>query len=122
MKILIVGAGGVGGYICAKLIECDKDVTLLATEKTKNIIQKNGLKVIDVDKEITVKPKLNLEGKYDIVFITTKYYDLDEVIDEIKPFINNDTLIVPILNGIKHFEKLKIKCQSIKILYLHFIQ
>jgi len=107
MKILIVGAGGVGGYLCAKLIECEKDVTLLATEKTKNIIQKNGLKVIDVDKEIIVKPKLNPEGKYDIVFITTKYYDLDEVIEEIKPFINNDTLIVPILNGIKHFEKLE---------------
>jgi len=107
MKILIVGSGGVGGYLCAKLIECAKDVTLLTTEKTKNIIQTKGLKVIDVDKEIIVKPKLNLEGIYDVVFITTKYYDLDEVTKEIKPFINKDTLIVPILHGIKHFEKLE---------------
>jgi 2-dehydropantoate 2-reductase len=107
MKILIVGAGGVGGYLYAKLIECKKDVTLLVTEKTKNIIQKNGLKVIDVDKEIIVKPNLNPIGKYDIVFITTKYYDLDDVNEEIKPFINSNTLIVPILNGIKHLEKLE---------------
>jgi 2-dehydropantoate 2-reductase len=115
MKILIVGAGGVGGYLCAKLIECGRDVTLLATKKTKNIIQKNGLKVIDVDREIIIKPNLNPKGKYDIVFITTKYYDLDDVIEDIKPFINSDTLIVPILNGIKHFEKLeKLNAKVIK--------
>ena len=107
MKILIVGAGGVGGYLAGKLLECKKDVTLLATPKTRKIIQKNGLKIIDVDKEFTVHPILELSGIYDVVFLTTKYYDLDDVIDEIKPFINKNTVVVPILNGIAHFEKLK---------------
>jgi 2-dehydropantoate 2-reductase len=107
MKILIVGAGGVGGYLAGKLLECKKNVTLLATPKTEEIIKTNGLKIIDVDREFTVYPKLELSGIYDVVFITTKYYDLDSVIEEIKPYINKNTVVVPVLNGIAHFEKLK---------------
>ncbi|GAB6073801.1 ketopantoate reductase family protein [Nautilia lithotrophica] len=107
MKILIVGAGGVGGYLAGKLLECGKNVSVMLTPETKEIVRKNGLKIIDVDKEFVVYPNLEIEGIYDIVFVTTKYYHLDEVIEKIKPYINKNSIIVPVLNGVAHFEKFK---------------
>jgi len=105
MRVLIVGTGGVGGYLAYKLIKCGIDVTIKARGSHLKAIEQNGLKVIDVDKEDKVHPKTNLQGIYDIVFITTKSYHLDSAIHEIKPFINENSIVVPILNGIGHFEK-----------------
>ncbi|WP_456480417.1 ketopantoate reductase family protein [Nautilia sp.] len=107
MRILIAGAGGVGGYLAGKLIRCKKEVGLMLTPKTEEIVRKNGLKIIDVDEEFTVYPDLEIKGVYDVVFVTTKYYHLDDVIEKIKPFINENSVVVPILNGVAHFEKFK---------------
>jgi len=107
MRILIVGAGGVGGYLAGKLLQCKKDVSLMLTPKTEEIVKNNGLKIIDVENEFTVHPNLNIKGVYDVVFVTTKYYHLDEVIEKIEPFIDKNSIIVPILNGVAHFEKFK---------------
>jgi len=107
MRILVVGPGGVGGYLAYKLIKCGYNVDVLATEKTNEVIKKNGLKVIDVDKEDVVFPNVGVDGIYDVIFITTKSYNLDEVLKKIKGHYNKHTRIVPILNGIGHFEKFK---------------
>lgn len=107
MKILIVGVGGVGGYLAYKLIKCGYDIDVFATSKTNEMIRKNGLKVIDVDKEDTVFPNVGIKGVYDVIFITTKAYHLDKVLEEIKGHYNIHTRIVPVLNGIGHFEKFK---------------
>ena len=107
MRILVVGAGGVGGYLAGKLIKRGKNVTLTATPQSMETIKQNGLKIIDVDEEFTVYPDVEISGVYDVVFITAKYYALDEVIEKIKPYIDKNTLIVPVLNGIAHLEKLK---------------
>jgi 2-dehydropantoate 2-reductase len=107
MRILIAGAGGVGGYLAGKLTECKKDVSLMLTEKTYGVVKKRGLKIIDDQREFTVYPNIDAEGIYDVVFITTKYYNLDEVIELIKPHINEKSIVIPILNGVAHFEKFK---------------
>ncbi len=107
MRILIVGSGGVGGYLAYKLIECGKDVTLKTTSKTKKFIDKNGLTVIDVDKEYKIYPNTSLMGVYDVVFVTTKSYHLDEVIKDLQKIVTKESIVVPILNGIGHFEKFK---------------
>ncbi len=107
MKVAVVGVGGVGGYLAYKLIKCGVDVDILATKKTNEVIKKEGLKVIDVDKEEVVFPKVGLRGVYDVIFVTTKSYHLDEVLKEIKGHYNKNTRIVPILNGVEHFEKFK---------------
>ncbi len=115
MRILIAGAGGVGGYLAGKLAECKKDVSLMLTEKTYGVIKNQGLKIIDDQREFTVYPHIDVEGIYDVVFITTKYYHLDDVIKKIVSHINSDTLIVPILNGVAHFEKFKnLKAKTLK--------
>lgn len=107
MRILIIGAGGVGGYLAYRLIKCNKDVTISATPKTTEKIKKEGLKIIDVDKEETVFPKTVLKGVYDVIFVTTKSYSIDDVLPLIKKHSDKDTRIVPILNGIGHFERFK---------------
>ncbi len=115
MRILVVGVGGVGGYLAYKLIKCGFDVDVFSREKTNEIIKKEGLKVIDVDKEEVIFPNVKIEGVYDVIFVATKSYSLDEVIEEIKGHYNKNTRIVPILNGIGHFEKFeKIDAKIIK--------
>jgi len=108
MRVLIAGSGGVGGYLAGELIRCGRDVTLLTTPKSREKIKKDGLKIIDVDKEYTVYPKLDLNGVYDVVFVTTKYYSLEDVIEMLKPHVNAQTAVVPILNGISHIEKFSV--------------
>ena len=69
MRVLIVGVGGVGGYLAYSLIKCGFEVDVFATEKTNEKIKKEGLKVIDVDKEEVVYPSVKIEGIYDVIFI-----------------------------------------------------
>jgi 2-dehydropantoate 2-reductase len=100
MKILVIGPGGVGGYLAYKLKKCGHFVSAIGS---KGVVKK--LKVKDVDKE----EKINLDDLdeyYDIVFVTTKSYHLDYVIEIYKKFLKN-AIVVPILNGIGHFEKFK---------------
>jgi len=115
MRVLVIGVGGVGGYLAYRLIKCGRDVTVLATPKTMEKIKKEGLKVIDVDTKETLHPKTDIEGIYDVIFVTTKSYNLDEIMPVIEKHSSKNTRVVPILNGIGHFEKFKnLKAKVIK--------
>jgi 2-dehydropantoate 2-reductase len=100
VKILIIGAGGVGGYLAYKLKKCGNYVSAV---DSKGKVKK--LRVKDVDKEEEIKLD-KLDKNYDVVFVTTKSYHLDNVIEKYKDFLKN-SVVVPILNGIGHFEKFK---------------
>ncbi len=101
MKILVIGAGGVGGYLAYALKKCGKNVSLLGSRG-----EIKHLKVKDVDKIDEVEFD-KLEGQYDVVFVTTKSYHLDKVIEDLPKFLYQNSVVVPILNGIGHFEKFK---------------
>jgi len=101
MKILVIGPGGVGGYLAYALKKCGKNVSILGS---KGEVKK--LKIKDVEKEEEIEFD-EVSGKYDVIFVTTKSYHLDEVIKILPKFIKEDSIIVPILNGIGHFEKFK---------------
>ena len=105
MKILIVGSGGVGGYLSGKLLKCGKNIHLTSTEKTENIIKKKGLKIIDVNEEFTVYPEIGPKGVYDVAIVTTKSYDLNQVIEKLKPHVDKESVIMPVLNGVGHFSE-----------------
>ncbi|GAX87377.1 2-dehydropantoate 2-reductase [Lebetimonas natsushimae] len=100
MKILVIGPGGVGGYFAYKLKKCGHYVSVIGSKGT---VKK--LKIKDVDKEEEIEFD-DLIDKYDVVFITTKSYHLDNVIKKYKDFLEN-SIVVPILNGIGHFKKFK---------------
>jgi len=108
-KVLIVGAGGVGGYIGARLLQSGKtDVDMLARGDHMRAISKNGLLIHESDgSSFRVNPglydKKSNEGKiYDLVIVTVKYGDLEESLKYILNNISNSTIILPLLNGIAH--------------------
>jgi 2-dehydropantoate 2-reductase len=100
VKILIIGAGGVGGYLAYKLKKCGHFVSAI---DSKGEVKK--LRVKDVNKEEEIELD-SLDKNYDVVFVTTKSYYLDDVVEKYKNFLK-DSIVVPILNGIGHFEKFK---------------
>ncbi len=110
MKFLIVGAGAVGGYFGARLLEKGEDVTFLVRSKRKQQLEQDGLVVESVNGNTVVQPKTVMVGEggiYDVVLIGTKAYHLDQAIEAVKPFTNEKTVIIPMLNGIDHIKKLQ---------------
>ena len=107
MRVLILGAGGVGGYLAGEFARNNIDVTLYATPKTNEFIQKNGLKIKDVDIEYSVCLKTKLSGIYDVIIVAVKSYYLDDILEIIKSHSDKSTTILALLNGVGHFEKFK---------------
>lgn len=110
MKILIVGAGAIGGYFGGRLLEKGEDVTFLVREKRKEQLKKTGLKIDSVNGNAKLIPHLitaNEVGKqYDLILLSTKSYHLTQAINDIRPFVKEDTIILPLLNGVAHLEQL----------------
>lgn len=106
LNILIVGAGGIGGYLGAKLFKNNYDVTLLARGKQYEAIKNNGLKVLEYkEDDFTVFPRVeeNISGEiFDIVFIATKSCDFESACRSIETCIDENTLIIPLSNGVEH--------------------
>ena len=107
MKILILGAGAIGGFFGAHLMKSGANITFLVREKRKNELKKSGINIFSINGELKVNPKLldkNLSGQhFDVIILTNKSYDLIESIREIKPYVNK-AVIIPLLNGMAHYE------------------
>ena len=110
MKVLILGAGGLGGFFGAHLQKTNCDVTFLVREKTKKLVSENGIKILSDFGNFKINPilitKAELKTNYDVVIISCKAYDLDEAIADLKPSQKN-TIIIPLLNGQAHINKLE---------------
>ena len=112
MKILILGAGAVGGYFGARLIESGADVTFLVRKKRSQLLKKQGLKIISPCGDINLKVKTitndEISPVYDVILLTNKSYDMDEILETNFP-IKNSSVIIPLLNGFTHIRKLEKK-------------
>ncbi|MBI3233229.1 MAG: 2-dehydropantoate 2-reductase [Bacteroidetes bacterium] len=116
-KILIVGIGGVGGYIgglLAKQYQEDDliDIYFLARGKHLEEIQKNGLKVIQGESTFISHPKLATDnpsdiGPVDYILLCTKSYDLESTLEQLKPCIVDSSMILPLLNGVDSSNRIK---------------
>lgn len=110
MKLLILGAGGIGGYFGARLVEAGADTTFLVRPRRREQLARDGLVVESPlgDLKVAVRTVLAEEVKpeYDFVLFTCKAYDLDSAMDAIAPAMQGAAAIVPMLNGISHLERL----------------
>lgn len=106
MRIAIVGAGAVGGYIAARMLEDGLDVTLLVREGRKAQLLANGLVVRSPQGDYTGHPKLLVAGEasepFDLVIIACKAYGLQGALTSIRPYVDPRTALLPFLNGFKH--------------------
>ena len=87
MKICIVGAGAIGGYLGFKLIKEGLDVSLVARGAHLEAMKIKGLTIIENEKESVCFPKCSEDmeelGKMDFIFITLKAYSIPGVVKEI---------------------------------------
>ena len=111
MKILIVGAGSTGGYFGARLVQAGRDVTFLVRPPRAAALREAGLQVLSPLGDFRVEPRLvqagAIEHHYDIVLVTVKAFALPAAIDDFAPAVGPDTLVLPVLNGMKHIDDLQ---------------
>jgi 2-dehydropantoate 2-reductase len=114
MRILVVGAGAVGGYFGARLAAAGRDVTFLVRERRAAQLRKIGLVLKSSSGDLTIAPAdLKLisaqelaasKSTYDLILLATKAYALDAAMEDFAPAVGADTAILPVLNGMRHLD------------------
>lgn len=111
MRIAIMAAGGVGGYLGARLVAGGFDVSFIARGSHLGAMKKNGLQLEsalgDLDlKDITVTDNPAEIGPVDIVIFTVKLWDNDTAAEMCKPLISDQTAVITFQNGIESIDTL----------------
>ncbi len=111
MRVVILGAGGVGGYLGARLITGGADVTFLTRDARAAALAAHGLVVKsplgDFSAPVKVIPAgAALEVAPDIVVLACKEPALAEALDTVTPLLGADTRLLPLLNGVRHLDLL----------------
>lgn len=110
MNIVVVGAGGVGGYFGARLAEAGHDVTFLLRTNSYNAVKKNGLSIKSPDGDFSFMPKVAKSteevGLAELIILGTKSWQVEEVAKMLKPIITPATMVLPLQNGANITEKL----------------
>ncbi len=111
MRILIVGAGALGGYFGARLLAAGRDVTFLVRPRTAALLAANGLVVTSPLGDLTLPPPRtvlaqNLNTPYDLILLSCKAHDLEDAMTSFAPAVGPDSSILPLLNGMAHMDAL----------------
>jgi 2-dehydropantoate 2-reductase len=106
MKLLILGAGATGGYFGARLIAAGADVSFLVRPGRAAVLRDKGLAVRspfgDLDLPVKTVQRETLQAEYDLVLVACKAYDLNDALADVAPAIGDRTLVLPLLNGLRH--------------------
>ena len=120
MKVLILGAGAVGGYFGGRLAQAGADVTFLVRPQRAQKLAQAGLVIKSPlgDAQIPVRTVLQeaVRPDYDLVILSCKAYDLDASIASIGGAMGPNTLILPLLNGMAHLARLEQAFGSARVL------
>jgi 2-dehydropantoate 2-reductase len=110
MRILVVGAGAVGGYFGARLIEAGRDVTFLVRARRAEEIKRQGLVIVSPHGDLTLHPETRTSEKistpYDLILLAVKSYALGGAMNDFAAAVGPETTILPVLNGIAHIDLL----------------
>lgn len=120
MRILVLGAGAIGGYYGMHLSEAGADVTFLVRPRRAEILARDGLVVhsrgeVKQRKVSTVLAE-EVRAPCDLVFLTCKAFDLDSAMDAIAPAVGAGTAVLPILNGMAHLDALDARFGADRVL------
>jgi len=110
MKILVVGAGAIGGYFGGRLLAAGREVTFLVRPGRRRRLAENGLVIRSGFGDLTLPdpPAVTageLRGPFDLVLVSCKAYDLEGAIADFAPAVGPDTAILPVVNGMRHLEQ-----------------
>src|ERR1700676_1653045 len=108
MRLLVVGAGSTGGYFGGRLVQAGRDVTFLVRPARSAQPRETGLRIVSPHGDATIHPRLTtadaLEAPYDAVLLTVKGFQLDAALADLAPAIGSETMILPVLNGMRHMD------------------
>ena len=112
MKVVVAGAGAIGGYIGARLAKAGHDVTLFARGPHLQAMQERGLRVLTADGDFEVRPHvtgdLSSIGPTEVAFLGVKAHGLTDLAPRLQPILGPETIVVSTQNGIPwwYFQRL----------------
>ncbi len=121
MRILVVGAGGTGGYFGGRLLEAKQDVTFLVRPRRAAELAASGLQIESPEGSVTLlnPPTVlaeDLRLHFDLVVLSCKAYDLEGAIESFAPAVGPNTAILPLLNGMRHLDVLDARFGPARVL------
>lgn len=111
MRVAIVGAGGVGGYLGVRLEQSGQDVTWLVRGRSLAHLREIGIALRSPLGDVTLGPQHASDspealGRADLVIVTVKLYDLDELAPHLRPLVGPGTAVLPLQNGVEAYAML----------------
>jgi 2-dehydropantoate 2-reductase len=111
MRVLVVGAGAIGGYFGGRMLQAGSDITFLVRPRRAAELAAHGLVIKSPNGDVTLKdPPIvqadTLKDPFDVVLLSCKAYDLDDAMKSFAPAAGPQTSIVPLLNGMHHLDLL----------------
>ena len=123
MRILVLGAGGIGAYYGARIHDAGGDVTFLVRPARAAQLRENGLQVFSPLGDTRFSPKLVTRDElaqspqtFDVIMLSCKAYDLDSAIAAIAPAVGENSAILPLLNGVRHIDTLTARFGEARVL------
>jgi 2-dehydropantoate 2-reductase len=121
MRILVVGAGAIGGYFGGRMLQSGQDVTFLVRPRRAAELAGAGLVIKSPVGDVTLEnpPTVQadkLSEKFDMVLLSCKAFDLEDAIQSFAPAVGPQTSIIPLLNGMLHLDVLDKKFGSGRVL------
>jgi 2-dehydropantoate 2-reductase len=110
MRILIVGAGAVGGYFGGRLLQAGRDVIFLVRSSRAKQLRERGLEIVSPYGDARLTPKSitakEIAEPYDLVLVSVKGFALNAAMEDFAPAVGPRTMILPVLNGMRHMDLL----------------
>ncbi|MGH8782107.1 2-dehydropantoate 2-reductase [Paraburkholderia sp.] len=111
MRVLVVGAGAIGGYFGGRLLQAGHDITFLVRPGRAGELASRGLVIRSPNGDMLLKRPPTvvanaLNETFDVVLLSCKAYDLTDAINSFAPAVGPRTSIIPLLNGMKHLDAL----------------
>ena len=111
MRILVLGAGATGGYFGGRLAEANQDVSFLVRPGRAAMLARTGLEIrsrfgdFHLARPASVFSS-DLREPFDLILLSCKAYDLEDAVNSVKPAVGPQTVILPLLNGMRHLDRL----------------
>ena len=121
MRVLVVGASAIGGYFGGRLLQAGRDVTFLVRARRAAELADAGLIIrsprgnVAIRKPATILAQ-DLRHPFDLIVLSCKAYDLAEAMDSFAGGMGPQSMVLPLLNGMRHLEMLDERFGSSRIL------
>ena len=108
--MLVVGAGSTGGYFGGRLAQAGRNVTFLVRAARARQLAEYGLQIVSPHGDFTLRPQIltadAISGAYDAILLAVKAFSLDSALMDMAPAVGHETMILPVLNGMRHVDSL----------------